>query len=151
MILVRMVHRIFIALSRAVMNNDESDGTAPHPLVWSAGALPDGAGLCMLCAITAQLPGPGLMIGLWVLPTAVCGCVLVMWVAFLCGLHWPAAGAELGVGSVSYVEMLVLYELWAGERLVLEKAVHRLPYYRNFFSAKPTVSYTFYAAASTSL
>ena len=29
----------------------------------------------------------------------------------------------LGVGGVSLVEMLILYEMWAGERFVLEKAV----------------------------
>ena len=27
-----------------------------------------------------------------------------------------------GVGGISYVELLALYELWAGERLSLEKA-----------------------------
>ena len=51
--------------------------------------------------------------------------VLVKWVAFLSSLHWPADGADLGCGGVSFVEMLILYELWAGERLVLEKAVPR--------------------------
>ena len=30
-----------------------------------------------------------------------------------------------GVGGVSFVEVLILYELWAGERLVSEKAVPR--------------------------
>ena len=51
------------------------------------------------------------------------------WVAFLSSLHWPAAGTDLGVGGVSFVEVLILYELWAGERPVLEKAVprHRRP------------------------
>ena len=29
---------------------------------------------------------------------------------------------DLGVGGISYVELLILYELWAGERLRLEKA-----------------------------
>ena len=29
---------------------------------------------------------------------------------------------DLGVGGISYVELLILYELWAGERLSLEKA-----------------------------
>ena len=47
--------------------------------------------------------------------------LLVKWVAFLGSLHWPEAGADLGVGGVSYVELLILYQLWAGERLVLEK------------------------------
>ena len=30
-----------------------------------------------------------------------------------------------GVGGVSYAEMLILFELWVGERLVLEKALLR--------------------------
>ena len=51
--------------------------------------------------------------------------ILVKWVAFLGSLHWPAAGTDLGVGGVSFVEVLILCELWAGERLVLEKAVPR--------------------------
>ena len=34
------LRRFFIAISRAVVNHDGSDGTAPDPLVWSAGALP---------------------------------------------------------------------------------------------------------------
>ena len=34
------LHRFFNVLSRAVVNHDGRDGTAPDPLVWSAGALP---------------------------------------------------------------------------------------------------------------
>ena len=37
-------------------------------------------------------------------------------------LHTPVGDLDLGVGGVSYVELLILYELWAGERLSLEKA-----------------------------
>ena len=48
--------------------------------------------------------------------------LLVKWVAFLGSLHWPAGGWDLWVGGISYVELLVLFELWAGERLSLEKA-----------------------------
>ena len=33
------LHRFFIAIARAVVNHDDLGGTAPHPLVWSAGAL----------------------------------------------------------------------------------------------------------------
>ena len=40
-------------------------------------------------------------------------------------LHWPAREADLGGGGVSYLELLILYEIWSGERLVLEKAVSR--------------------------
>ena len=45
--------------------------------------------------------------------------------AFLGTLHWPAGAVDLGVGGVSFVEMLILYELWAGERLCLESAIPR--------------------------
>ena len=34
------LHRFFIAISRTVVNHDGGSGTAPDPLVWSAGALP---------------------------------------------------------------------------------------------------------------
>ena len=34
------LHRFFIAISRAVVNHDGRDVTAPDPLIWSAGALP---------------------------------------------------------------------------------------------------------------
>ena len=37
-------------------------------------------------------------------------------------LHWSASGADLGVGGACYVEILILYDLWA---LVPEKAVSR--------------------------
>ena len=37
--------------------------------------------------------------------------------------HWPASSFEFGVGGVSFVELLILYEQWAGERLCLEAAI----------------------------
>ena len=51
--------------------------------------------------------------------------MLVKWVALPYTLHWPQGGVDLGVGGVSYVELLLLYELWAGERLTPEKAQTR--------------------------
>ena len=45
------------------------------------------------------------------------------WISFFLGSpHWPAGGLDLGVGGISYVALLIPYELWAGERLSLEKA-----------------------------
>ena len=44
-------------------------------------------------------------------------------VHFLGSLHWPRGAGDLGVGGVSYLELLILYEQWAGERLVVESAV----------------------------
>ena len=37
---VRHLHRFFVAIARAVVNHDDGCGTAPDPLVWSAGSLP---------------------------------------------------------------------------------------------------------------
>ena len=51
--------------------------------------------------------------------------LLVKWVSFLGSLHWPAGDLDLGFGGISYVELLILYDLWAGERLSLEKATPR--------------------------
>ena len=44
-------------------------------------------------------------------------------VHFFGSLHWPRGVDDLGVGGVSYLELLILYERWAGERLVIECAV----------------------------
>ena len=53
--------------------------------------------------------------------------MLVKSVAFLGRLHWPQGRVDFGVGGVSFVEVLILCEIWAGEKLDLEKAV---PLYR---------------------
>ena len=80
-----------------------------------------------------MLPGP-LWLGGWVAgPAVTIGAddvalwpytpgLLIKWVSFLGSLHWPVGRMDLGVGGISYVELLILYELWAGERVVLEKA-----------------------------
>ena len=129
------LHRFFIAISRAVVNHDGRDGTAPDPLVWSAGAHPKRRRLVHAVRDRAFLPRPP---GIWdservhVPVSAFCAediaqwpstpGPLVKWVSFLGSLHWPAGGLDLGVGGISYVELLILCELWAGERLCLEKA-----------------------------
>ena len=129
------LHRFFIAISRAVVNHDDLGGSAPDPLVWSAGALRMRRRLVHAVRDRAFLPGPP---GIWhsewfqIPATAICADdialwpytpgLLVKWVSFLNSLHWPVGALDLGVGGVSYVEMLILYELWAGERLSLEKA-----------------------------
>ena len=129
------LHRFFIAISRAVVNHDGRDGTAPDPSVWSAGALPKRRRLVHAVRDRAFLPGPpGIWDSDWVEVPASAICaedtarwpytpgLLVKWVSFLGSLHWPAGGLDLGVGGISCVELLILCELWAGERLSLEKA-----------------------------
>ena len=56
------LHRFFIAVSRAVVNHDGRDGTAPDPLVWSAGALHKRRRLVHAVRDRAFLPGPP---GIW--------------------------------------------------------------------------------------
>ena len=126
----------FVAIARAVVNHDDGGGTAPHPLVWSAGSLPKRRRDVDAVRNFAFLPGPACFwsgewvsfgvsgitvddVGVW--PYSVS--LLVKVSAFLGTLHWPVAADDLGVGSVSFVELLILYELWAGEWLSLEKAV----------------------------
>ena len=129
------LHWFFIAISRAVVNYDGGPGTAPDPLVWCAGALPKRRRLVHPVRDRAFLPGPpGLWDSDWVnIPASDISDadialwpytpgLLVKWVSFLASLHWPAGGPDLGVGGISYLELLILYELWAGERLFLEKA-----------------------------
>ena len=132
------LHRFFIAVSRAVVNHDGDPGTAPDPLAWSAGALPKRRRLVHAVRGRAFLPGPpGIWHSEWVHGPASAICaedialwpytpgLLVKWVSFLNSLHWPVGDLDLGVGGVSFVELLILYELWAGERLSLEKAEPR--------------------------
>ena len=47
---VRDLHRFFIAISRAVVNHDGFSGTAPDPMIWSAGSLPKGRRLVQCCS-----------------------------------------------------------------------------------------------------
>ena len=133
-----------------MVNHDGREGTAPDPLVWSAGARPKRRRLVHAIRDRAFLTGPP---GIWdsecvtVPVTAICDDdiahwpytpgLLVKWVSFLGTLHWPADECDLGVGGVSYVELLILYEPWAGERLQLEKAVPRYRRHGRSISVSP--------------
>ena len=116
--LVLDLHRFFIATSRAVVNHDGSDGTALNPLV--CGSMLHGP-LAIWESEWASVPASAIGaddVAHWLYTAG----LFFKWVAFLGTLHWPAGGSDLGVGGISYVELLILYELWAGERLSLEKA-----------------------------
>ena len=47
---------------------------------------------------------------------------LVKIVSFIKTRHWPSEVVDIGLGGVSHVE-LIIYALWAGERVGLEMAV----------------------------
>ena len=121
-----------------MVNHDDGGGTAPDPLVWSAGALPKRRRLVHAVRDRAFLPvPPGVCTSEWVsLPvSAICAEDITHWpftpgllvklVSFFFSLHWPAGGLDLGVVGISNVELLILYEHRAGERRSLEKATPR--------------------------
>ena len=42
--------------------------------------------------------------------------LLLKFVHALGSLHWTCGAGDLGVGGGSFLELLILYERWAGER-----------------------------------
>ena len=113
---------LLIAISRAVVNCDDSSGLAPHPLVWSAGGLSKRRRIVDVVRNVALLPGPfQIWDSEWVCvpPSAVTADDVCLWpfsvwilvrlAAFLGTLHWSSAGTDLGPGGVSYVELLILF------------------------------------------
>ena len=137
---MKKLHRFFIAISRAVVNEDGRGGLAPDPMVWSAGGRRKLRRPVEAVRDYAMLPGPGRLwgggwfkwsdvhitegdVGRWPFSTG----ALVKFAALLGSLHWPGEVADLGPGGASYVELLILYERWAGERLRIEDSI---PKYR---------------------
>ena len=127
---VRELHHFFIAIARTVLNDDGVSGTTVHPVVWSAAANPKRRKVEQGGRNFARLPGP---VHLWTsdwyqLPVACIGEGDVAAWPFSVGLllkfaHFLGSVGDLGIGGVSYLELLILYERWAVERLVIEGAV----------------------------
>ena len=122
-----------------MVNHDGGIGAAPDPLVWSAGAHPKRRRLVHAVRDRAFMPGPpGIWGSDWVnVPSSAVLAedvahwphtpgLLVKWVSFVGSLHWPDNGLDLGVGGIFFVELLILYELWAGERLSFGKGYSSL-------------------------
>ena len=133
------LHRFFIAIAHAAVNEDGGAGVALHPAVWSSGGLIKRRRVRVSAWEYAWVPGP---VGLWRHGSVGWPCIevrdvdvgfwpysvglLVKLCSFLSSLHWPSIVGNLGVGGVSLVELLILYERRAGERLVLEMSVPTL-------------------------
>ena len=47
--------------------------------------------------------------------------ILVRFTSFLKSLHWPSGSVDLGHFGISFLELLFLFEQWAGHRLLGEK------------------------------
>ena len=82
----------------------------------------------------AALPGPaGFLNNSWV--QVDCGCIsvadvaawpycvfiLIRFTSFLNTPHWPSGAADIGHFGISFLELLILFEQWAGHRLLSEK------------------------------
>ena len=127
-------HLFFIAISRAVVNHDGNDGTAPDPMVLSAGALPKRRRLVHAVRDLAMLPGPP---AIWVGDCVKRSCCCHQcWGYCSWALHSWSSGE---VGCFFFQDPccerrifgLVLpltwscqsfMSFWAGERLTFEKA-----------------------------
>ena len=113
---VRELDFFFIAVARSVLNDDGMSGTTLHPVVWSAAANlkrrrvePGLIGIS--CLLLVSVRG---IYAIWLFSVG----LLLKVVHFLGSLHWPRGVDDLEVGGGSYLELLILYEKLAGERLV---------------------------------
>ena len=90
--MVPELHRFFVVISRTVLHNDGSAGTAPDPLVWSAGSLPQRRWVVQAVRNNAMLPGPDHILGVWlvgVLPIVICAADFLCWLRTVgCWLNW---------------------------------------------------------------
>ena len=124
--LVLDLHHFLIAIARAAVNND---GCARGCLA-SYCLVQRGPAKKRRVRVSAWefawVPGP---VGLWRHGSVGWPCIevgeddvgfwpysvglLVKFCSFLSSLHWPSTVDDLGVGGVSFVELLMLYERWA--------------------------------------
>ena len=129
------LHRFMAAIARVSVNHDGKGGTAPDPLVWDQGSRPKVRKLHIRVNVDlASLPGlPGFLNSSWIQVDAghITGAdisawpysvgILVRFTSFLRTLHWPSGSVDLGHFGISFLELLILFEQWAGHRLLSEK------------------------------
>ena len=129
------LHRFMIAIARVSVNHDGKGGTAPDPLVWDQGSKPKVRKLAIRVNVDlASLPGPpGFLNNSWIQVDAgrITGIDVAAWpysvhifihfTSFLSTLHWPYGAVDLGHFWISFLELLILFEQWAGHRLLGEK------------------------------
>ena len=130
------LHKFMVAISRIEVNHDGYGGTAPDAMVWDRGGIVKPRVSFRLIVDYAALPGPpGFLDSTWCtlysLPitredVAVWPCsvdILLVFSSFLASLHWPQGDPDLGKFGVSYFELLLMFEIYAGHRLHAEKAI----------------------------
>ena len=129
------LHRFMVAIARVSVNHDGKGGTAPDPLVWDQESRPKVSKLAIRVNVDlASLPGPpGFLCSSWIQVNAghitasdiaawpYSVGILVKFTSFLNTLHWPSGSVDLGHFGFSFLELLILFEQWAGHRLPREK------------------------------
>ena len=130
--MMQQLHRFTIAISQVSVNHDGRGGTAPDRLVWDQGSGPSrekltlGLTLIRFLVLLVSCAGLGsrLMVGaslvLMLLPGRVVF-VCCEFSSFLGSLQWPADTGDLWHHGVSYLRVLILFEQWAGHRLLSVK------------------------------
>ena len=122
-------------LHRVAVNHVGRSGSALDPLVWDQGGTQKARRLTVRVNVDlASLPGPpGFLSGPWIQVhgDSISGADVADWpysVGILCRftsffgtLHWPTGSGDIGHFGVSFLEFLILFEQWAGHRLLSEK------------------------------
>ena len=120
------LHKFMVAISRIEVNHDGFGGTPPDAMVWDKGGIiKTRAPPFRLIVDHATLPGPpGLLSSTWctlyplpitqddvaVWPKSVN--TLLVFSSFLASLHWPQSAPELGKFGISYLELLLMFEVF---------------------------------------
>ena len=128
------LHRFMIAVAAVSVNHDGKGGTAPDPVVWDQGSRPKVRKIAIRVNVDlASLPGPPGFLSSWIQVDAgrIAGAdiaawsysvsILIRFTSFLNTLHWPSGSNDLGHFGVSFLELLILFEQWAGHRLLSER------------------------------
>ena len=123
-----------IVVALVSVNHDGKGGTAPDPLVWDQGAglrfvsLLSRLMLILLLLLAllvffitlgfrSLLVITGADIAAWSYSVS----VMIRFTSFLATLHWPSGAEDFGHFGISFLELLILFEQWAGHRLLSEK------------------------------
>ena len=126
------LHKFMVAISRIEVNHDGFGGTAPDAMVWDKGGIvKTRAPSFRLIVDHATLPGPpGLLSSTWytlyplpitqedvaVWPYSVD--IFLVFSSFLASLQWPQGNPDLGKFGISYFELLLMFEIYAGHTSV---------------------------------
>ena len=124
------LHRFMIAIARVSVNHDGKGGNAPDPLVWHQGSRPKVRKSAIRVNVDlASLPGPpGFLHSSWVQVSAgrIAGADIAAWpysvgVLFRFTSFLNTFRVDFGHFGISFLELLILFEQWAGHRLLSEK------------------------------